>query len=357
MKHFVCQNCGSTVFFRNSSCVSCGAKLGYSPDAETMFAVVSVAPDEWAPVGEPSSRLRFCANADHGVCNWLLPADDAQRMCRSCRHNHLAPDLSVAGNLARWRRVEQAKQHLFYSLIRWRLPTPTQAEAVAEPLIFDLVADVQTDSGMSRIYTGHDAGLITINIAEADDDERERRRLGLGEPYRTLLGHFRHEIGHYYWDILVRDGQMLGEFRNIFGDERADYGAALQRHHVEGAPPNWPGAFISAYATAHPWEDFAESFAHNMHIVDTLETAYALGLSIDARALKTDIAFDAYHADAFDAVIAAWTPVSVALNSLSRSLGQQDAYPFVLSQAIVQKLDFIHRLIRFQPSGAAPVAA
>ncbi|MCW2275568.1 hypothetical protein M2321_003161 [Rhodoblastus acidophilus] len=331
-----------------------------------MFAVHPIEPEGerpvWRAAGDASSNFHFCANAAHGVCNWLVRADDDQPMCRSCRHNHLAPDLSIPGNLMRWQRVEQAKQHLFYSLIRWRLPTPTQAEGVAEPLVFDLVGDVQTENGVKRIYTGHDSGLITINIAEADDDERERRRLGLGEPYRTLLGHFRHEIGHYYWDILVRDGNMLDAFRSLFGDERIDYGAALQRYHSQGAPPEWPGAFISAYATAHPWEDFAESFAHHMHIVDTLETAHALGLSLDVRAardgsLKTDVAVDAYHADTFDAVIAAWAQVSVALNSLTRSLGQQDAYPFVLSRTIEQKLDFIHRLIRAQQVDAAPASA
>ena len=314
-----------------------------------------------AALGAPL-QFHFCANADHGVCNWLLPADENQPMCRSCRHNHLAPDLSIEGNLARWQRIEQAKQHLFYSLIRWGLPIPAQADGVAEPLVFDLVADVQTDMGVQRVLTGHDAGLITINIAEADDDEREKRRIGMGEPYRTLLGHFRHEIGHFYWDILVRDGKMLDEFRSLFGDERADYGAALQRHYAEGAPPDWPGAYISAYATSHPWEDFAETFAHHLHIVDTLETAHALGLSIDARgvddaALRTDVSFDAYRVRDFDAIVDAWTPVSVALNSLTRSLGQQDAYPFVLSQTIIAKLDFIHRLIRAQEATTAPVAA
>jgi hypothetical protein len=355
------------VFFRNSGCVSCGARLGYSPDLGTMFALHQAdapagARPRWSAFGGAPLQFRFCANADHGVCNWLVPADQNQTMCRSCRHNHLAPDLAIAGNLARWQRIEQAKQHLFYSLIRWGLPTPAQADGVAEPLVFDLVADVQTQTGVQRIYTGHDAGLITINIAEADDDEREKRRVGMSELYRTLLGHFRHEIGHFYWDILVRNGRMLDEFRALFGDERADYGAALQRHYAVGAPPDWPGAFISAYAAAHPWEDFAETFAHHLHIVDTLETAHALGLSIDARGsrdagLKTEVAFDAYRVWDFGAIIAAWTPVSVALNDLTRSLGQQDAYPFVLSQTIVGKLDFVHRLIRAQEAQTAPVAA
>ena len=231
MKQFKCQSCGSVVFFRNSSCISCGAKLGYSPDHGTMFALHQADAragerPRWSAAGGAQSGVRlgahsgahsagaplqfhFCANADHGVCNWLLPADENQPMCRSCRHNHLAPDLTIEGNLARWQRIEQAKQHLFYSLIRWGLPMPTQAEGVAEPLVFDLVADVQTENGVQRVLTGHDAGLITINIAEADDDEREKRRVGMGEPYRTLLGHFRHEIGPFYWDSAGADTRLI----------------------------------------------------------------------------------------------------------------------------------------------------
>jgi hypothetical protein len=92
-----------------------------------------------------------------------------------------------------------------------------------------------------------------------------------------LLGHFRHEVGHYFWDRLVAtDPHQLEEFRVLFGDDRQDYGEALKRHYDEGAPANWQDTYISMYATMHPWEDFAETWAHYLHIVDTLETAGAL---------------------------------------------------------------------------------
>lgn len=363
MKLFQCQGCGATVHFENSVCVSCGRALGYAPDQGVMAALEPAdAPASGrrllGQAGAPQRRYFFCANADQGVCNWLVPEQDGNQLCQSCRHNHLAPDLGVAGNVERWARLEQAKRQLFYSLLLWGLPTPVVGEGASEPLIFDLLGDVQTDKGVKRILTGHDFGRITLNIAEADDDVREQRRVAMGEPYRTLLGHFRHEIGHYYWDVLVRDGGRLDDCRALFGDDRADYGEALQAHYANGAPPDWSNGFISAYATSHPWEDFAESWAHYMHIIDTLETAGAYGVSLRPRDvaddnLATRVDFDAYHSGSIDEILDAWTAVSLAINSMTRSLGQADAYPFVLSQAVVGKLSFIHGLIRGQARAAA----
>ncbi len=367
MKLYQCQSCGNTVYFENSACVACGAPLGYAPDVQTM---VALEPAEPAPDGRPafisladrSRRYFFCVNADQGVCNWLTAAEEGELFCRSCRHNNLAPDLTVGGNRERWGRIELAKRQLFYSLLRWGLPTPTVAQGAPEPLVFDLLGDVRTDQGVEKILTGHDLGRITLNISEADDDEREKRRVAMGEPYRTLLGHFRHEVGHYYWDLLVRDGAALDAFRATFGDERADYGAALQAHYANGAPPGWQAGFISPYATSHPWEDFAESWAHYMHIVDTLETAGSFGVSLQPRhvadaSLATAVSFDAYHVGTIEELMDAWGPVSVALNALSRSLGQPDPYPFVLSRAVIGKLDFIHRLVRGQIGRVASAAA
>ena len=131
------------------------------------------------------------------------------------------------------------------------------------------------------MVTGHDNGAVTIALSEADPAESEKRRAELDEPYRTPLGHFRHEIGHHYWDVLVRDGGMLEACRARFGDDREDYAEALQRHYREGPPANWQERFVSAYATSHPWEDFAEAWAHYFHIVDTLDTANAFGLSLE----------------------------------------------------------------------------
>ena len=190
----------------------------------------------------------------------------------------MIPDLSLSVNQMRWRRLEEAKRRLFYSLLRWRLPIPTVADDPERGLRFEFLADQGGDA--PKVMTGHDGGLITISIAEADDVERERRRTAMGEPYRTIIGHFRHEIGHYYWDLLVRDGRRLDECRALFGDDRQDYSEALERHHQFGPPQDWRDGYVSAYATMHPWEDFAETWAHCMHIVDTLETAASFGLSV-----------------------------------------------------------------------------
>jgi hypothetical protein len=197
--------------------------------------------------------------------------------------------------------------------------------------------------------TGHANGLITINLAEADDPERERQRQNMGEPYRTLLGHFRHEIAHYYWDKLVADTPILDEFRKTFGDEQQDYSAALQKHYAEGPPEDSREHFVSAYASTHPWEDFAETWAHYFHIIDTLETAYAFGLNVqpnisNSTTISAKIDFDP-HASDIDRIMDAWLPLTFAMNSINRSMGLQDLYPFVLGGSARAKLAFVNRLI------------
>jgi hypothetical protein len=203
-----------------------------------------------------------------------------------------------------------------------------------------------------KVMTGHENGVITIALSEADDLERERRRLQMNEPYRTLLGHFRHEVGHHFWDILVRDGDgdELEAFRETFGDDRQDYDEALQRHYANGAPPDWQQNFVSAYATSHPWEDFAETWAHYLHIVDTVEMAAEFGLTVHPKrdqegGLSARIDFDPYTVETFDRIAAAWLPFVFAMNSVNRSMGARDLYPFVLSPGVLHKLGFIHRLV------------
>ena len=350
MRLFECQNCHNIVHFINSACVYCGHRLGYLPSKFTMTAV---APDgeRWTALAEPGSSHLFCSNADLDVCNWLVDDGHASGMCVACRHNRLIPDLSVPGNHANWAKLEAAKRHLFYSLMLWRLPIRDRIEDPNGGLVFDFVADVNNPDGtIFKPLTGHADGVITMNIAEADDAEREFRRTQMGEPYRTLLGHFRHEIGHYYWDKLVRDGGRLDAFRVLFGDETEDYDAALRRHYDTGPLPGWQVNFISAYAVAHPWEDFAETWAHYTHIVDALETARAFGISIKPRAadsevLSTELDFRPYRAATMDQLVEALVPVTVAMNSINRSMGQRDFYPFVLSEPVIVKLRFIHELI------------
>lgn len=349
MKLFACQSCHQLLYFENTLCERCGRALGYLPERGDLTAL-EPAQGIWRPLAKVEGLYRYCANFAHGACNWLVAADAHEDFCLACRHNRTIPDLSLAENVAPWQKLELAKHRLIYSLLKLRLPLISKVDDEATGLAFDFMADSPAAGG-PKVLTGHDNGLITINLAEADDAERERRRSELGEPYRTLLGHFRHEVGHYYWDRLVRDAGRLEEFRALFGDEREDYGAALQTHYANGPAPDWQSSFVSSYATAHPWEDFAETWAHYLHIVDTLETAKAFRIKVDPEAIRGDelaaeVDFNAYKVDDFDKIMEAWLPLSFAVNSLNRSMGQPDLYPFVLSPKVIEKLSYMHRLLR-----------
>jgi len=349
MRLFECQFCGQPLYFENTFCESCGHRLGFSASLRTLSAV-DWADGAWIALADPSRPFRFCANAKYDVCNWLVAADGPDPYCVACRHNRVIPNLSRARNVERWRRLEVAKRRLFYTLLKLDLPIIDRSED-PHGLAFDFLSDPAEGTTLApTILTGHDNGLITINIAEADDAERERRRQAMGEPYRTLLGHFRHEIAHYYWDVLVGRDESLESFRLIFGDERQDYGAALRKHYATGPPVSWRTRFVSAYASAHPWEDWAETWAHYLHLIDTLETASAFGLSVrpqmsHGRLMSAAIDFDPHDVGDLNRLVAAWAPLTFAVNSLNRSMGQPDLYPFVLAPTVIGKLAFVHERI------------
>jgi hypothetical protein len=346
MKLFECQNCAQPLYFENTRCESCGLSLGYLAGRVTVTALRPYG-NVWTALAEPRGTYRYCANFAHNVCNWLVSTDSPEQFCAACRHNRVIPDLSQPQHLERWRLIEIAKHRLFYTLLRLRLPVRTKVED-PDGVAFDFLADNAAPlSNSLPVMTGHASGVITINLAEADDAERERQRRQMREPYRTLLGHFRHEIAHYYWDRLVAGSTKLDEFRKIFGDERADYTQALQHYYASGAPGDWAQHFVSAYAAAHPWEDFAETRAHYFHMIDTLETAGSFGLAVapkPSKALKARIDFDAHQADV-KRLIEAWIPLTFAANSMNRSMGLPDLYPFVLSPGAIAKLTFIHACI------------
>src|ERR1700743_266514 len=345
MKIFSCQSCNNTVYFENRICGRCGHKLGYGPERETLLALES--DGSHVRVVDSGVYRCFCTNADRDACNWLIPEGQDGGFCVACRHNGTVPDLSTPGNPLGCRHLEVAKHRLFYSLLRWRLPLRTRSDEPTHGLIFNFLADTLA----SKVMTGHENGIITIALAEADEIEREKRRQEMGEPYRTLLGHFRHEVGHYFWDVLVRDRGKLEASRALFGDDTLNYGEALKRHYAEGPPGDWQQRYVSSYATTHPWEDFAETWAHYIHIVDTLEMAAAFGLEVHPQADKTghlaaEVSFDPYTAERFDTVIAAWLPVTFALNSVNRAMGLRDLYPFILSPPVIEKLGFVHQLVQ-----------
>ncbi len=356
MKIFQCQACDQPVSFESTVCESCERRLGYVCDRHAVSALEPCGEDGRGPLFRAYAHLgrkyRFCANAAYDACNWMVPEESDESYCVTCRHNRVVPDLTVSANVVRWRQIEAAKHRLFYSLLRLELPLVTRVQ-YSDGLAFDFLVDpAETQSPGPPVMTGHLDGLITLSIAEADDVERERRRKLFGEFYRTLLGHFRHEIGHYFWNLLVRFDASLPLFRALFGDESVDYGLSLQRYHANGPTPRWEESFVSAYATAHPWEDFAETFAHYLHIVDTLETANAFEIRVRPKlrtggdgASAVTVDFDPYETPDFQRVIEAWMPLTYAVNSLNRSMGQPPLYPFTLTPAVIAKLAFVHERI------------
>lgn len=340
MKRFRCA-CGNEVYFENAQCVRCGYAIGYDSD---VFEMVRI------DTARGAAAPRLCANSQYGVCNWVVSANSPDTLCVSCKFSSTIPNLQNPENLTKWAKIELSKRYLLYSLFRWGLPIVQRKPGDARGLAFNFLSDEDTP-GDEPVLTGHSNGLITLNIAEADDVERERRRTLLKEPYRTLVAHFRHEIGHYYWAALVQDQSKLDAFRAVFGDERRDYGEALQAHYNTGPQQTWPVDYISAYATSHPWEDFAETWAHYTHMVDTLETAYAYGLRMERPIGRSDdvaIESDPYHTRRFQQIVDDWPALTLMLNALNRSMGQKDAYPFVLSESVLRKLRFVHDLIHEQ---------
>jgi hypothetical protein len=359
---YLCQ-CGTAIFFRNTLCLNCNSQLGYLPDA-SVLAALTPGPEPGTVRVPDSERLyRYCGNRETpALCNWLVDASDSNPLCIACRLNRTIPNLDDPDNARYWAAIEVAKRRLLAELLALGLPVRSRVDEDPERgLMFDFL---RSPPEGPRVMTGHAEGLITLDVEEADDVRREKIRHDLHEPYRTLLGHFRHEIGHYYWDRLVRDTKWLAPFRELFGDERASYAEAVKRNYEQGPPGDWADSYISSYAATHPWEDWAETWAHYLHIVDSLGTA--LGFGLDASELETRISpftrEDLYAPDDPDAMrflplLNAWIEMIMVLNELARSLGQPDFYPFVMPRAVVAKLQLVQMIVTDASSSAASARA
>lgn len=327
MRSFACDVCGQRLYFENSVCVSCGSAVGYSR-VERDFKVLA---DRFTP----------CVNLNLSGCNWI--PDVAGGQCFACSLTRTRPGDHDLEGLPQFYEAEQAKRRLVYELDIIGLPIQPRDEAAGTGVTFDLLS-----SAGGSVTTGHADGVITLDLAEGDTVHRERLRVELGEAYRTLLGHFRHEIGHYYWSTLVDRTDWLSTSREVFGDETQSYADAIDRHYSQGPPAHWEDRYVSAYATMHPWEDFAETFAHVLHIRDGLETAHAFGLAVDPNLSVRRFS---------DVVVGTWLPLSNALNQMNRSLGYDDLYPFVLTPAVIDKLERVNDLVVSRSSRASRAVA
>lgn len=352
MKFYACA-CNARLFFENSICTTCSREVGWCPCCRAIRAVEPIGDGQYRCATENcGALLKKCANyAEYAVCNRFIEAEALAGLCNCCRLNDTIPDLSVEGNREKWAGIEVAKRRLLYILDELNIPYGTTEDGFEPPLSFDFKADViptgavyRTMGKGERVFTGHANGKITINIKEADDAEREKLRVDLGEAQRTLIGHFRHEIGHYFWELLVPD-RHLDAFITLFGNhESPTYQDALKRHYDNGAPDDWHLSYISAYATMHPWEDWAECFAFYLDMASVLETASNVGLmgSVDWRDFQT--------------MLDRFRGLGVVVNEINRTMGLTDLVPEVITPPVEAKLRMIHRVVRRAPE-ADPVTA
>lgn len=364
MTPFQCSHCRQTVLFENSRCEACGSALGYIPAENQLAAFDGSAGDDddgpgagWLRLGGSGGRLRPCANRlAYGNCNWMIDCDDDDaELCISCRLTDVIPTLVTnPANLQHWSAIETAKRRLVFTLMQIGLkPQAKTGPDDKKGLAFHLLESLP---GEDPVMTGHDDGLITLNIAEADDVHREAARVAMHEPMRTLLGHLRHEVSHYLQQRYVTGTEGEALCREVFGDERADYEQALKAHYKKGAPPDWASRFISEYASSHPWEDWAETCAHYLLVIDAVQTASAWGLRLDGHAPTAPNEADAQLVPLKSLVLDHWLPVAQFLNSMNRSIGLRDSYPFLLPAAVLEKMAAVQDLLARAAAVDPPVA-
>ncbi len=337
-----CPHCRHFVYLDALRCPSCDGELGYQLLTRQFYGV------RHGRTIIDERTWYTCSNREWD-CNWLVWEDAPAGRCFSCRLTRRQPELDDTIALEKLAKTEEAKRRLVLQLADLGLPI-VPWDVRDGGLGFDLLSSL---SSGQRVTIGHAGGIVTLDLAESLDDRREALRIRLGEPYRTMLGHLRHEVGHYYQNVLLTDDPAWATCRELFGDERASYSDAIKRHYSLGAPQDWQSSFISEYATMHPWEDFAETFAHYLHITGTLQTAAAIGIHLDADATNLrDIDVDplvSYRAESVQRLLSDWDWMSQAFNRINRAMGLGDLYPFQLPAPVRTKLGFMHDIVTHAP--------
>ena len=349
MHAFRCPRCRGLAFLESLTCPRCGTAIGIHLATQEMLEA------DPAGVEHDGSRWVPCSNRSW-ECNWLVEQGAEDARCFSCRLTRRRPEPDDTIALEKLAVTARDKRRLLLRLMTLGLPITPWYERQGG-LGFDLLS---SRSGHGPVRIGHASGIITIDLAESLDDVRERLRVQLGEPYRTMLGHFRHESGHYYQWILVEQTDFITECRELFGDERASYSDAIARHYATGAPEGWREHHISEYATMHPWEDFAETWAHYLHITDTLGTLAAAGVDLSRRPMPGVLTHDivprtSYAGVSSHEMLADWYWCSKLLNRANQAMGKGDLYPFTIVPEVARKLDFVHRVVQgSQVAGPPP---
>lgn len=347
VRAFACPVCNHFTAFEAAQCRHCGSDVGLHPPTRTMLAVV-----DGAATAEGQRWVRCTQHATLG-CNWLAPdAQESAGRGRCLADSLIRREPDAADTIAREKLAPTAVslRRLVYQLLDLGLPVDPFWRREGG-LAFDLIS---SRSENERVVIGHAGGVITIDLVESLDDYRESLRVRLGEPYRTMLGHFRHEVGHYYQNVLVETGdgaaRYLDDCRALFGDERVSYADELARHYTFGAPDDWARNYISEYATMHPWEDFAECFAHYLHITDTIDTSREAGMVLLADRVRFSapgdiVPLQSYTGVPIERMLSDWRWLSLFFNRVNTAMGKDPLYPFDIPAPVVAKLGFVHRVV------------
>jgi len=323
--------------FSAQRCGACDVQLAYVSDEREIRALRNTADPVVYEVPGHTEPVWRCLNTAWG-CNWLTTVASANEWCRACRLTRGRPDTGRSDATEAWAAAESVKRRLLHQLDELSLPIEPRSTAAPDGLAFDLVY-LPGEGGI----TGHLDGVVTLDLAEVDDRLRDDLRRRLGEPFRTVIGHLRHEIGHYYWGRLIAQTNEIGHFRHLFGDERAEYRAAMERYYGE-IDDTWDSTrFVSPYAASHPLEDWAETFAHYLHIVDAVDTAIAHQLLTLTSAPASIRASDAVTG--IDRLLDAWRPINDAVNAIADALGAPALYPFDPTGVVIDKLALVHQQV------------
>lgn len=330
VKRLQCPTCANEVFFDSLNCVRCLTGLAVDLAADREMEMIDVA------------AATPCTNRATWGCNWPAADGDDTQHCASC----VLVDPGQRGADRSMVQFQSAQRRALYQLsqlgVPWRSPSSTADATAADGDALDparatteLRFAYRSRNAGDVAIIGHRGGEITLDLDEADPARREQIRATLGEHYRTPLGHIRHELGHYVWlNHVATEAAVLDEFRNMFGDERSDYTSSLEEHYARLDDGSWRDDHVSFYASAHPWEDFAESWAQLMHVHDVVETGASWGV--------VDLPDDPTDARAW---LGNSITASVAANELARSMGMRDLYPFALSAGVRAKVEFCWRLV------------
>ncbi len=333
--------CGNRIFFNNHRCLTCDAVLGHCLPCGSL---TSFSDDKQSSICDTCGTVvHACTNQSHGVCNSFNKSPNT--LCRFCEFTSVIPPLKQPESVRRWAMMESAKRRLLSQLEDLSLPPFIDDVQQTHPLSFEFLENSVDACGQTKnVTTGHEHGLITINLAEADSVHRERLRVDLGEPQRTLIGHMRHEIGHYIdWSWACR--MAADEYRALFGDpDSIDYSEAMKRHYDEGPPSNWANHYVSAYATMHPWEDFAETVNVYLDIMAIATTATELGQS------ELDLSATADAGQLVSSVL----KIVVEVSEYNFDLGLMPLLPERIPPAVIEKLAYVHAL---RSKAISPVAS